>query len=139
MKILVINGPNLNKLGTREPGIYGNFTLSDIEKELRSIKEAEFSFFQSAIEGELVNAILDNHADGIILNAGAYTHYSYAIKDAISATPAKVVEVHISNTAAREEFRNISVISGVCNGTITGFGMGSYILAARALIWGLTR
>lgn len=139
MRILVINGPNLNKLGTREPELYGNYTLKDIENELMQLEGAEFIFYQSAIEGELVNAILDMPADAIIINAGAYTHYSYAIRDAIASTPRKVIEVHITNTAAREEFRNISVISAVVDGTITGFGKGSYILAATALIRGLTR
>lgn len=137
MKILVINGPNLNKLGVREPDKYGTFTLKDIEDTLNRSGGAEFSFFQSAIEGALVNAILDSDADGIILNAGAYTHYSIAIRDAIAASSAKVIEVHITNTAAREEFRNVSVISPVVAGTITGFGIGSYILAAEALVRGL--
>jgi 3-dehydroquinate dehydratase-2 len=137
MKILVINGPNLNKLGTREPDKYGTFTLKDIEDTLNRSSGAEFSFFQSAIEGELVNAILDTDADGIILNAGAYTHYSIAIRDAIKTSSAKVIEVHITNTAAREEFRSVSVISPVVAGTITGFGIGSYILAADALVRGL--
>lgn len=139
MKILVINGPNLNKLGTREPELYGNYTLADIESELKEYENIEFSFYQSAIEGELVNAILESDVDGIIINAGAYTHYSYAIRDAIASVNTKVIEVHITNTAAREEFRNISVISGVVAGTISGFGKGSYLLAVEALRRNLAR
>lgn len=139
MKILVINGPNLNKLGTREPEKYGVFTLGELYKDLNDLGIAEFEFFQSAIEGDLVNAILDTDAEGIIINAGAYTHYSLAIRDAISTVKAKVIEVHITNTAAREEFRNTSVISAVVDGTITGFGKHSYHLAAIALTRGLMR
>lgn len=133
MKILVINGPNLNKLGTREPELYGQFTLKDLQDKLRQVKGIDIEFFQSAIEGELVNAILDSDAQGIIINAGAYTHYSYAIRDAIASIKTKVIEVHITNTAAREDYRNISVISAVVWGTITGFGMDSYLLAVEAL------
>lgn len=132
MKILVINGPNLDKLGVREPEKYGNFTIEDIKSALTKL-EGDYEFYQSAIEGEIVNRILNTDAGGIILNAGAYTHYSIAIRDAIAASRKPVIEVHITNTAAREEFRNVSVISAVCRGTITGFGIGSYILAAIAL------
>ncbi len=134
MKILIINGPNLNKLGEREPDKYGKFSLADLQQKLNSIDGVEISMFQSAIEGELVNAIIDSKVEGIVLNAGAYTHYSYAIRDAIATTNTRVVEVHITNTAAREEFRNTSVISAVAYGTITGFGMNSYILAVKALM-----
>ncbi len=139
MKILVVNGPILNKLGQREPEKYGKFTLQDIEAELKKLKGADFSFFQSAIEGEIVNAIIESDADGIIINAGAYTHYSVAIRDALTAVKIKAIEVHITNTAAREIFRNVSVISEVCSGTITGFGIYSYVLAAISLIKGYTR
>jgi len=138
MKILVINGPNLDKLGTREPEKYGKFTLKDIEDTLRKIPGPEFEFFQSAIEGEIVNKILNAECDGIILNAGAYTHYSIAIRDAVAAVKTKVIEVHITNTAKREEFRNNSMLSGVSAGTITGFKIGSYVLAAEAIIKGFT-
>lgn len=139
MKILVVNGPILNKLGQREPEKYGKFTLQDIEAELKKLKGADFSFFQSAIEGEIVNTIIESDADGIIINAGAYTHYSVAIRDALTAVKIKAIEVHITNTAAREIFRNVSVISEVCSGTITGFGIYSYVLAAISLIKGYTR
>lgn len=139
MKILVVNGPILNKLGQREPEKYGKFTLQDIEAELKKLKGADFSFFQSAIEGEIVNTIIESDADGIIINAGAYTHYSVAIRDALTAVKIKAIEVHITNTAAREIFRNVSVISEVCSGTIIGFGIYSYVLAAISLIKGYTR
>ena len=139
MKILVVNGPILNKLGQREPEKYGKFTLQDIEAELKKLKGADFSFFQSAIEGEIVNTIIESDADGIIINAGAYTHYSVAIRDALTAVKIKAIEVLITNTAAREIFRNVSVISEVFSVTITGFGIYSYVLAAISLIKGYTR
>lgn len=136
MKILVINGPNLNMLGKREPEIYGTFTLEDLENYIKKSELAEFSFFQSSIEGEIVDKINQSNVDGIILNAGAYTHYSIAIRDSIASIKTPVIEVHISNTAKREEFRKTSYISDVCKGTITGFGKNSYLLAVQALVLG---
>jgi len=136
-KIVVINGPNLNLLGTREPEKYGSETLDAINE--RMTKEAsrlgaECEFYQSNSEGELVDAIQRaSGTDGIILNAGAYTHYSIALRDAIAAIRAPVVEVHISNVHAREEFRRVSVTAPVCRGVIAGFGADSYILALHAL------
>jgi len=138
--IMVINGPNLNMLGTREPDTYESTSLGDINRALAAKAaawDAECTFFQSNNEGDLVtalqNAVL---ADGVILNAGAYTHYSIALRDAIAAIPAPVVEVHLTNTAAREEFRRHSVIAPVCRGTIAGFGSMSYELALYALVEG---
>jgi len=136
--ISIINGPNMNMLGQREPEKYGIETLESINK--RIAREAEIvgatcAFFQSNAEGELVTAIqLAADADGVILNAGAYTHYSIAIRDAIAAIPAPVVEVHMSNVQAREDFRKVSVIGPVCRGSITGFGADSYLLALYALV-----
>lgn len=137
-KILVINGPNLNMLGMREPGIYGDVTLDTINDMLKSEGEKlgiETAFFASNIEGELVGAIqgAQARAAGVIINAGAYTHYSYAIRDAIAAVKIPVVEVHLSNIDAREDFRRTSVISPVCRGSIAGFGPYSYILGLYAL------
>lgn len=139
MKILVINGPNLNLLGTREPTIYGKDTLASISDEIRQHAQklgVEVEFFQSNCEGEIIDALHSarENADGVILNAGAYTHYSIAIRDAISAIERPVVEVHLSNVHAREEFRKNSVIAPVCKGTISGFGKESYILALYALV-----
>lgn len=139
MKILVINGPNLNLLGKREPEIYGKQTLEDLCDVIRAHSvslNAECDFFQSNCEGELVSAVqrvLTEGYDGCILNAGAYTHYSYALRDAISAVEKPVIEVHISNVHAREEFRRTSVISPVCKGVIAGFGFDSYLLALNAI------
>lgn len=131
--IIVINGPNLNLLGMREPDKYGSDTLESINNALSEDAtrlDMSLSFFQSNIEGEIVTAIQDaKDADGIILNAGGYTHTSVAIRDAISAIDTPVVEVHISNVFAREEFRNISLIAPVCRGSISGFGKQSYLLA----------
>lgn len=139
MKILVVNGPNLNLLGLREPEIYGSESLADINNAI-SKKAAEYKaeceFFQSNCEGELVSAIhrlLTEDFDGCILNAGAYTHYSFALRDAISAVNKPVVEIHMSNVHKREEFRHTSVISAVCKGVIAGFGSKSYLLAVDAL------
>ena len=138
MKILVINGPNLNLLGKREPGIYGSESLLSIEKDI--IAEAkkcgcEVEFFQSSCEGAIIDALHGamGAQNGVILNAGAYTHYSYAIRDAIAAIKIPVVEVHLSNVDAREDFRKESVIAPVCRGSISGFGKNSYILALYAL------
>jgi 3-dehydroquinate dehydratase-2 len=136
-RIVVVNGPNLNLLGAREPDKYGRETLETINERLaRKASElgAACEFFQSNSEGELVSAIQRAaDADGIILNAGAYTHYSVAIRDAIAAIGAPVVEVHLSNVHAREEFRRVSMIAPVCRGVIAGFGAKSYVLALYAL------
>ncbi|MBQ9642015.1 MAG: type II 3-dehydroquinate dehydratase [Bacteroidaceae bacterium] len=137
MKILILNGPNLNLLGKREPGIYGSRGFADYYDELvRSYPDTELSYYQSNIEGELINELHQKGYtwDGIILNAGAYTHTSIALRDAISAITAPVVEVHISNVHQREAFRHQSMISAVCKGVICGFGLDSYRLALEALI-----
>ena len=139
MKILILNGPNLQLLGTREPGIYGSDTLASImagTRELAGELGVTVEDFQSNIEGELVSRIGDARKDGfdgIIINAAAYTHTSVALRDAISAAALPAVEVHLSNTAAREEFRHHSFIAPVCMGVIAGFGRDSYLLALRAL------
>ena len=140
MKILLLNGPNLQLLGTREPGIYGNMPLDGIVSEVAALgaeSGCSIEAHQSNCEGELVSLIgasRQNGFDGIILNAGAYTHTSIALRDAISAVALPTVEVHLSNTAAREEFRRHSYIAPVCTGVIAGFGKDSYLLALRALI-----
>ena len=137
MKISIINGPNLNLVGTREPGIYGSETFEHFFQKLRKEYEAiDFDYFQSNVEGELINEIQQSakHMDGIILNAGGYTHTSVAIGDAIAAVKIPVVEVHISNVEAREEFRKLSHISAKCVGTISGFGLKSYLLAVESFI-----
>lgn len=137
MKIQIINGPNLNLLGTREPEVYGNqgFTgyLVTLEKLYPDVK---IDFFQSNVEGEIINQLHESgfDYDGIILNAGGYTHTSVAIRDAIKAISTPVVEAHISNVHAREEFRHQSMISAVCKGVIAGFGLDSYRLAVEAII-----
>ena len=133
-KILVLNGPNLNLLGTREPEIYGSTTLSDINNLLKSRTDEAgigIDFLQSNIEGEIVTAIQNarNNYDFILLNAAAFTHYSIAIRDAISAIDVPVIEIHLSNVHAREEFRHHSVIAPVVMGQISGFGVDSYIAA----------
>ena len=140
MKFLVLNGVNLNLTGLREKNVYGTKTLADINADIETfcVKNGdEVSFFQSNIEGELVNKLHDaflNHAyDGILLNPGAFTHYSYALRDAIAAIDIPVVEVHISNVHAREEFRHKSVLSEVCKGVVCGFGAASYIAALVGL------
>ena len=139
MKILVINGPNLNMLGKRNPKIYGTKTLSDIEKDIASYakeKGIDTEFFQSACEGEIVNKLnmaYDN-ADGVIINAGAYTHYSYAIRDALEILEVPKIEVHLSDIHAREAFRNISVIEEVCTFQIAGFGDKGYIMAVDKIL-----
>jgi 3-dehydroquinate dehydratase-2 len=138
-RILVINGPNLNLLGLREPEVYGHETLADIVSELRSHaadRGVELSDFQSNSEGELVTAIHDARetVDGIILNAGAYTHYSIAIRDAISGVALPVVETHLSNIHAREPFRHETVLAPVCVGVVAGFGRHSYFVALEALL-----
>lgn len=140
MKYLVINGVNLNLTGKREQSVYGTETLDDLNKKIAEYCEKNgdtVDFYQSNIEGEIVNklhqAFLEKTCDAIILNAGAFTHYSYAIRDAIASINIPVAEVHISNVHAREQFRNTSVLSEVCKGVICGFGVGSYIGAIEAL------
>ena len=138
-KILVINGPNLNLLGTREPEIYGSTTLSDINQMLQNRAEklkVELNFMQSNIEGEIVTAIQNarDTYDFIIINAAAFTHYSIAIRDAISAINVPVIEIHLSNIHAREEFRHNSVIAPVVMGQICGFGVDSYIAALEIAV-----
>lgn len=139
MKISIINGVNLNNLGNRDEAQYGKDTLEQIESEISSrFKDVEFSFFHSNIEGEIVNFIQASQGcDGIVLNAGAYSHYSIAIRDAVSDSKTPVVEVHLSNIYAREEFRHNSVISPVSAGSICGFGKNSYFLAIEAIKYGL--
>lgn len=137
MKIQIINGPNLNLLGKREPETYGNQTFEDYFKQLQSrFPSIELSYYQSNIEGEIINKIHEVGflIDGIILNAGAYTHTSIAIHDAIAAIKSPVIEVHISNVYAREEFRHKSLITSKCKGLITGFGMEGYALAVQYLL-----
>ncbi len=141
--VLVINGPNLSLLGEREPGIYGSDSYADICAEIKE-KAKELGFdscecFQSNHEGEIIDRIHAARRDkcGIILNAGAYTHYSYAIRDAIAAVNIPVIEVHISNVTEREEFRQKSVIAPVCSGSLFGFGTDSYLLALNALAYKL--
>lgn len=135
-KILVLNGPNLNMLGVREPAVYGSQTLADIENAMRAEFDgkAELEFIQWNFEGALVDAIQSTDADGIAFNAGAYTHYSYALHDAIKSIASPVVEVHISNVYKREEYRHKSVIAAACAGTVCGFGADSYYLAITALL-----
>ena len=131
MKILILNGPNLNLLGKREPQIYGNLTFDDYFNELKQRTSLELDYFQSNTEGEIIDRIQQTDAQGIILNAGGYTHTSVAIRDCIASVAVAVVEVHISNIMAREDFRHTSMISAVCAGCIFGFGMESYALALR--------
>lgn len=135
-KVLIINGPNLNLLGRREPGIYGNETMETYLQRLRELCEIEY--FQSNHEGDIIDKLHDVGFDptyfGIVLNAGAYTHTSVAIADAISAIDLPVVEVHISNVHSRESFRHESKLSAVCRGVIAGFGLDSYRLGVEALI-----
>lgn len=136
-RFLIINGPNLNLLGKREPDVYGSVTFEEYLKELHAAySQYEIAYFQSNIEGELINKIheVGFDYDGIILNAGAYTHTSIALHDAIKGVTTPVVEVHISNVHARETFRHVSMISAACKGVIAGFGMDSYRLALEALI-----
>jgi len=139
MKILLINGANLNMLGTREPEKYGNRTLADIEKDLISKGTdlgVEIDTYQSNIEGEIVDKIQQARGvyDGILINAGGYTHTSVVIRDAISAVQIPTIEIHMTNIQAREDFRHTSLLSAVCKATITGFGEESYFLALEGLV-----
>lgn len=135
-RIAIINGPNLNLLGSREPSVYGTRTFEDYLQQLRAkFPEVELTYAQSNVEGELVSLIQEaRHKDGLVLNAAAYTHTSVAIADAVKAIGIPTVEVHISNVFAREDFRHTSFLSPVCRGTITGLGLTGYELALRALI-----
>ena len=137
MKIQIINGPNLNLLGKREPGVYGSMSFEEYLKQLRDqYPNFQLDYYQSNVEGELINKIheVGFDYDGIILNAGAYTHTSIALQDAIRAVKTPVIEVHISNVHQREEFRHKSMISCACVGVICGFGLHSYRLAVEALL-----
>ena len=140
MKILVINGVNLNLTGMREKSVYGTNTLEEINAYIKAYCEVgcdSVDFYQTNIEGEICNklheAFLNKSYDGILLNAGAFTHYSYALRDAIAAIDIPVAEVHISNVHARETFRHNSVLSEVCKGVVCGFGLGSYLAAIEGL------
>ena len=137
MTIQIINGPNINLLGKREPSIYGNVSFEDYLSELRrQYPGVAIDYFQSNVEGELINKIQEVgfSVKGIVLNAGAYTHTSIAIQDAIRSVSADVIEVHISNVHSREEYRHVSMIAAACKGVICGFGLNSYKLALQALL-----
>ena len=138
MKILIMNGPNLNLLGSREPGIYGAGTMDDCLESLRSrYPHIELLYFQSNVEGFLIDRLQEaarEGVDGVVLNAGAYTHTSVDLHDALRSIHVPVVEIHISNVHTREDFRRHSVIAPACRGVICGFGLGSYRLGLEALI-----
>jgi 3-dehydroquinate dehydratase-2 len=137
MKLLIINGPNLNLLGTREPEIYGNQTFEEYLSELKGkYPKVHFDYFQSNIEGEIINELhrSDKKYEGVILNAGGYTHTSVAIADAIAGIGTKVIEVHISNVFAREDFRHVSLLGKYCKGSVSGFGLKSYEIAVQAFL-----
>ncbi len=137
-KIIIINGPNLNLLGKREPDIYGSMSFEDFFDEIKELysSEVQLSSFQSNLEGELIDKIqkVGFSYHGIILNAGGYTHTSVALRDVVAAVKTPVVEVHISNPYSREEFRHTSLLSGVCKGIIAGFGLESYVLALDSFL-----
>lgn len=136
MQITIINGPNLNLLGTRQPEIYGSKSFDEFIPELKNLfPEIEFSFYQSNVEGEIINIIQEKRSgcDAIIINAGGYSHTSVAIADAISAVSCPVIEVHLSNIFSREEFRHYSIVGSKCKGSISGFGLNSYVLAVQAI------
>lgn len=135
MKILIVNGPNLNLLGTREPEIYGSQTFESFFNEMKAkFPSYTFEYFQSNVEGEIINKLHEKgfSFDGIVLNAGGYTHTSVALGDAVASIKTPVVEVHISNPYAREEYRHKSLIAGKCKGLIAGFGMKGYELAVKS-------
>lgn len=137
MKLLIINGPNLNLLGTRETSVYGDQTFEEYYKTLENkFKNIELTYYQSNVEGELINKLHEFGFtyDGIIFNAGGYTHTSVALRDAIAAIKTPVIEVHISNVYAREDFRHTSLIAPKCKGSISGFGMDSYRLAIESFL-----
>lgn len=137
MKVQIINGPNINLLGKREPSIYGSQSFDEYFEQLKNLYQGvDFEYYQSNVEGEMINKLheVGFDYDGIILNAGAYTHTSIALHDAIRAIKVPVIEVHISNVHQREEFRHKSMISSVCMGVICGFGLDSYRLAVEALL-----
>ena len=137
-KIIIINGPNLNLLGKRETDIYGDMSFEEFFDDIKDVysSEVQLSAFQSNIEGELIDKIqkVGFKYDGIILNAGGYTHTSVALRDAVAAVKTPVIEVHISNPYSREEFRHTSLLSGVCKGIIAGFGLESYVLALDSFL-----
>ncbi|QIA08503.1 type II 3-dehydroquinate dehydratase [Draconibacterium halophilum] len=137
MKLLIINGPNLNLLGVREKSIYGTKSFKSYYEQLKlDFPDLDLTYFQSNVEGELINTLHEHgfSYDGIIINAGAYTHTSVAIRDAIAGIKTPVVEVHISNTLTREDFRHKSIIGPVCKGCIMGFGLESYRLALQSFV-----
>ena len=134
MKLAIINGPNLNLLGSREQEIYGDISFDDYFKILQNKSDVELMYFQSNVEGEIINYLQQVSCDGIIINAGGYSHSSVAIRDCISAISTPAVEVHLSNISARESFRHNSLISPVCAGCIFGFGLKSYELAIHFFI-----
>ena len=136
MRILILNGPNLNMLGVREPDVYGSETLKDLQLALSNrFSDVSFSFAQSNHEGELIDALQQANADGIVLNGAGFTHTSVALRDAIASISIPVVEVHISNIAAREDFRHHSLTAGVCVGAISGLGIEGYHLAVQYFVY----